>query len=296
MRPLLSATLKPKTGLQFPYLGSPKLDGIRTLVLENQAVSRTLKPIHNQAIRELLSSPLLNGLDGELLVGDPAHPDVFRHTTTVVMAHNKPIGDVVFAVFDDFSNPKLPFADRLESAAQRINKLPEPLKCHVSLVHHTWIHRPEALENFEKHTIDAGYEGIMLRRPDGIYKFGRSTEKEQILLKVKRFADSEAIVVGFEELMHNNNTQTTDNLGHAKRSTHQENLAPAGTLGALIVKDCDTNIEFGIGTGFTSVDREEIWQNREAYLGRMLTYKHFPHGAKDAPRHPVFKFWREAGV
>jgi DNA ligase-1 len=40
----------------------------------------------------------------------------------------------------------------------------------------------------------------------GTYKFGRSTVRDNILLKVKRFLDDEAVVIDIEEKMHNENT------------------------------------------------------------------------------------------
>ena len=45
--------------------------------------------------------------------------------------------------------------------------------------------------------LNAGYEGLMLRDPNGIYKFGRSSVKENILLKVKEFMDDEAEIIAF---------------------------------------------------------------------------------------------------
>ena len=131
----------------------------------------------------------------------------------------------------------------------------------------------------------------MLRRPDGLYKLGRSTLKEGILLKLKRFIDEEFEIVGFEERMHNGNEATRDELGHTKRSSHQENKTGRGDLGALTLKFGEAT--FNCGTGFDDALRAEIWANRDSYLGKFAKVKHFAIGAKDLPRFPVYLGMRD---
>lgn len=103
------------------------------------------------------------------------------------------------------------------------------------------------------------------------------------MLKLKRFEDSEAEVLGIEEEMHNANTAETNELGRTKRSTAKAGLVGKGTMGALIVRDVKTGVEFNIGSGFTAHDRTEAWKP-----GELVKYKFFPVGVKDKPRHPVF--------
>jgi len=287
-KPILAGKLTPNTVLQFPVLASTKLDGIRCCIINGVAVSRTLKPIPNKHIQELLSKPTYNGLDGELILGDTTHPDCFRRTTSAVMSHDKAIDGFTYHVFDDFSDPTMPFVDRLQSVCDRVSEYPD----FIQVVRHEWILNTEELLAYEQEKVEAGNEGIMIRSQHGAYKYGRSTEKEQILLKVKRFSDSEAIVTGFEELCHNDNVATIDATGHAKRSSHQANKRAAGTLGHLIVKDVVTGVEFGVGTGFSANDRQEIWNDRARYIGMVLKYKYFPVGVFEKPRHPVFLGWR----
>jgi DNA ligase 1 len=68
---------KDLTGIKYPILASPKLDGIRCIMINGVAMSRTLKPIPNLYVQERLKN-LPNGLDGELIVGNPTNPDVFN--------------------------------------------------------------------------------------------------------------------------------------------------------------------------------------------------------------------------
>lgn len=66
---------------KFPYLASPKIDGIRFLMVNGVAVSRTFKPIRNKYIQSILSQTLSDGIDGELTVGNS-----FQSSTSGIMS------------------------------------------------------------------------------------------------------------------------------------------------------------------------------------------------------------------
>ena len=153
----------------------------------------------------------------------------------------------------------------------------------------------EEFEEVEAGHLELGFEGTILRGIASTYKHGRATPKENRLTKVKRFEDSEALVVGFEELMHNENEAFIDETGHTKRSDHQANKVAGGKLGKLVCKTPE-GVEFRIGTGFTMGERKSIWDIRkvlESHGPIYVKYKHQPHGAKDKPRAPVFICFRD---
>lgn len=133
----------------------------------------------------------------------------------------------------------------------------------------------------------------MLRRADAHYKFGRSTHKEFILMKLKRFMDTEYKVVGFQERMKNNNEATINELGYTERSTHKDNLVGRGDLGALVLELDEGGPTFTCGTGFDDATRVEIWNNRDKYIGKFAKVKSFLIGVKDLPRFPVFLGFRD---
>lgn len=287
MKPMLSATCDDIQMLNFPVLASPKLDGYRCLILDGLAVLRSLKVVPNEHIREALSHGGLNGLDGELVVGDPKAPDCYRTTSSGVASHGgRP--DWTFWVFDDFTRPELPFTERLANAKARVSGLNRELKPRVKIVPHVLKKTPEDLHEYEAQHIIAGYEGVMVRDPDGAYKYGRATAREGSLLKIKRFTDGDARIVGFEEQMHNANPAKKNKLGQTERSSHKENMFPKGTLGALKVVDTQTGVDFDIGTGFTDAERLEIWINRPLWKGKLVKYKSLAVGVKERPRHPVY--------
>lgn len=280
-KPMLAGVL---TASSFPYLVSPKLDGIRCIIKDNKVLSRTLKPIPNLYIQPVLSALDLDGLDGELIVGEPTDPAAFKNSTSFVMSRDKVGNDWAFWVFDDFTNPTVCFTDRFGMAHDRVIALGNP---HVKIVPHTYISNQTQLDKIELLYLELGFEGVMLRDPMGTYKYGRSTSRENTLLKLKRFKDDEAVIIGFDELMTNENSKTTNELGDSVRSSHQKNMLPANTLGSLTVRG-EAGIIFSIGSGFTMEEREDIWSNREYYLGRQVKYKYFEIGEYEKPRFPIF--------
>lgn len=294
-RPMLASPAE-LDKVQFPVWASPKLDGIRCIIRSGCAMSRSLKPIPNMFVQSILSKPQLEGLDGELCVGPYNAKDLMQQTSSGVMSVD---GTPAFKyyVFDYWNGAGEGFDERIN----KLNVIFRDLSWagdaapHLQLLVQAKITSLDDLNKFEQICLSHGFEGAMIRRLDGAYKQGRSTAREQHLLKIKRFADSEAVIIGFEELMHNENELQTDELGYAKRTSHKDGKVAGGTLGALVVRDCKTGIEFSIGTGFDATLRLSIWLGRASYLGAIVTYKHFENaGVKEAPRFPVFKAFRNS--
>ena len=294
MKPMLAATLSRPKDLRFPLLASPKLDGVRCLIIDGVAMSRSFKPIPNAHVQNLFGRSDLNGLDGELIVGEPTDEHCYRNTVSGVMKQTG-MPDVSFWVFDDFL-AEGGFKTRLESS---VDKGDEALRYDVPIVavEHEHLLNLQEMELMEAYCLARGYEGIMLRSIMGPYKDGRSTENEGYLIKVKRFADCEARVIGFDEKRHNMNEATINELGHTHRSSHKENQILCGTLGALKVVGVGgtyDGVEFDIGTGFDDLARQMIWNDQEGWRGSIVKVKYFPTGSKDKPRFPTF-LGRRAG-
>lgn len=269
--------------LRYPGLVSPKLDGFRGVFQDHSLVTNSLKAFANRAIR--VEFQCIAPLDGELIAGDPTAKDVFRNTSKIVTAHDADIKNVKFYVFDRVG-PE-PFSERLKAAHDWSRTDPRFVP-----VEHVLVRNEAELLKMEDHYLEQGYEGMMWRDPNGKYKYGRSTVSEGWLLKIKRFLDSEAHIVDFEEQMHNANEATINKLGYTERSSHQANKQPLDALGALVVRDLKTGVEFNIGTGFSAAERAHIWKAREEYKGAIVKYKYLPVGVKDKPRHPAFLGFR----
>jgi DNA ligase-1 len=85
--------------------------------------------------------------------------------------------------------------------------------------------------------------------------------RSHTLLKIKKFKDSEAVVLAYEK-------------GKGKHK---------GRMGALICKDVITGEEFKVGTGFTDAQR-----NDPPKLGDKITYAYQELTESNKPRFPVF--------
>jgi|TARA_Y100000310_G_scaffold165028_1_gene164765 DNA ligase-1 len=262
---------------------SPKLDGIRCMIQDGIALSRSLKPIRNEFIQSILGHSMFDGLDGEIISGDPTADDVYRITTGNVMrATGKP--DFTFWVFDTFIYP-YPYGSRRHEI-YHID--PTGIHPNIKILPTVSVFNMKELQAYEQYCLGQGYEGVILRDPNALYKHGRSTAKEGGLIKVKRFSDSEATILGMEEQMKNNNEKKVNELGRGQRSSHKENKTPKGTLGALVCKDKHTGIQFNIGSGFDDATRNQLWKYKDGLIGQAIKYKYFSIGVKDAPRHPVY--------
>lgn len=288
-RPMLAPNdLPSESDLFFPVQATPKLDGIRGVMVGGKLLSRSFKPIPNKNAREKLELILPDGMDGELISGGN-----FQDCTTGIMTQDSK-STVKFYVFDYVKDSLLkPYKDRVSDYIQWWEANPDVWD-HVDILLPSMIYSRDRLAEYETKCLAEGHEGVMLRDPNGHYKCGRSTIREALLYKFKQFLDSEAIIEGFKEQESNANPKKTNELGLSKRSSHKAGMVPAGTLGTLLVRDCKTGVDFGIGTGdgLTKALRQEIWDNRDKYLGKMIKYKYQPHGVKDKPRCPSFQGFR----
>jgi DNA ligase-1 len=251
--------------------------------------SRSGKLIPSQQARCMFSH--FNGLDGELIYDTPTMMNVYNITQSFVMSMRKDALDragqplLRFYVFDRVSDA--PFEERLAS-------LPAG-DAWLIPVKQTLLHNMEELLKFEADCLALGYEGIMLKAPNGPYKQGRSTLNEQYLMKLKRFSEFEAIIVGFEEQMTNTNIPIVDDLGYIERSTSKAGLVPADTLGKLVVDYFDGHLEISCGA-MTHEMRKHIWRHQHIFLGKEVVVRHFAVGLDGyRPRFPRFVGFREDG-
>lgn len=109
----------------------------------------------------------------------------------------------------------------------------------------------QKFKEFNNATIAAGLEGVMLKNPDAPYK----TKRTDAWLKVKPWITVDLEVVGFES---------------GKNGSKFEN-----TLGGLVCRGLDQgkHIEVTVGGGYSEELRDEIWNNQDKVLGRMVEIK-----------------------
>jgi len=280
------------------FLVSPKMDGIRAIKHPDLGlVSRTLKPIPNKWVQQCLSLPFYDHLDGEIVAGKWWNPLGFNDTQSLVMTAGGEF-EFSYCVFDDITEPNNAFWWRSRNALERVRPFEdEHPQFHLIHLEQKLVVTVDELLDYEALQVQKGYEGVIVRDPGKRYKNNRSTYKEQGMIKLKRFTDGEAVVIGFDELQRNSNAANIDKLGFTKRSDHLAGMVGANTLGRLRVRgigDPWDGTEFWIGSGLDDGLRGHIWdeRNRHNYLGRIVKFKSQAVGAKDLPRTPIFLSFR----
>lgn len=303
-RPMLAVPAGDLSQLSYPLYGSYKLDGIRCYTADlvpspgDRCVplSRTLKIIPNAHIRDKLSK-LPPGLDGELMVSGS-----FQDVQSRIMSrHGMP--DFTYNVFDycpEGWENRL-YVDRLcrlhEHCIQELKDGHDFLR----FVKQEVLRNQAEVDALTQQAWAEGHEGLILRSMHGHYKFGRSTLKEGLLLKVKQFEDGEARIIGYQPRYRNKNEAEINALGYQERSSHKAGMVYDNALGAFAVRDIKTGQQFFVGTGFTEEQRIKFWPSPETtpetdpYIGKIIKYRHQPQGAKDLPRTPVFLGFRDEG-
>lgn len=284
--------------LRYPVTGSPKIDGIRCHT-NGGVLSRKNKLIPNEFIRGYLSDIDLFDLDGELIVGSPFDPACFNRSQSGVMSRGgQP--NFKYLIFDYIDETgTIGFDERIRNLRVRFSLQNIPTRFpRLAIVPQRQLWSVDEVLDYEAHCVEKGWEGIMLRKPDGYYKQGRSTLIEALLIKVKRFIDSEAEIIGCYEQETNMNEAKINEIGRSKRSSHKANQVPNGHMGGFYVRDLKTGVEFSIGTfqGVTMQQRLTMWERfqiaPQEFLGKTVTYKYFPVGVKDKPRHPILLGFR----
>lgn len=157
-----------------PFYVQPKMDGVRILVSNEGGISRTGKIVPGTAHWGAGLGPG-EYLDGECYV----HGRPFEEITSAFKTRPETLE---FHVFDyhDAARPSLPFEERRARAT--VATLRVETAAEIEKAHGTFVAQ--------------GYEGIMIRTPEGIYEPGR---RSRTLLKHKAFETEEFRVVGVHE-------------------------------------------------------------------------------------------------
>jgi len=129
---------------------------------------------------------------------------------------------------------------------------------------------------FNRNTVEAGYEGIMIKDPLATYR----TKRTDAWLKIKPFITVDLEVVGVEP------GKPESKFNH--------------TLGGLLCRGTDQgkSIEVMVGGGYTEELRDEIWNNRDTVIGRTVEIKgdaltRAQDGDTWSLRFPVFMGFRD---
>ena len=290
--------------VKFPCIVQVKIDGVHALNQDGVFLGRSLKKHDNLYLTEKFSKPEFNGFCGEMILGDnPAADDLCR-LTSGAMRRIQGEPNCTWWIFDYITEEvkHLGYKDRMRIFLDKVVELPVELSFAVVMIGSKSVNTMQELLDFEEDALNKGYEGIIIRDPSALYKFGRCGKTHMGAWRVKRFIEEEVLVTEIEEGRTNNNVKTTNELGRSERSTHQENMQPNAQVGSMkgtLIKDVldPQTRKLLIAKGalvtvspgkMTEDERKYYFKNPHELIGQVVKFKLFPKGIKDSARFPTF--------
>jgi len=254
--------------IKFPCWVQPKLDGVRMLARkQGDSVimwSRKGKVIDipdkiNQQLCDMLSEGQC--VDGELYV----HGWTFQRIISAVKKKRDDTDLLEYHIYDS-PHKSLSFEERLPQFGVQGARFPTYCQNwtiigkNIKIVKTYDIEHQEEFDVFEKMFVQQGYEGMMVRNQNSLYKY---KHRSYDLQKVKRFVDDEYEIIGGKD--------------------------GSGRESGLIVFKCITpnGLEFDVRPRGSHEERAEIFKNIDNYIGKYLTVRYQELTDDGRPRFPV---------
>jgi len=294
--------------ISYPILASTKLDGIRVIFYKGKILTRSLKALPNKQLNQKFESLRQYSedfnliLDGEIYSHELTFQDIISFCMTQDFQDKKSIkkyGEVKqipdslkFYCFDCIiaDNFKQAFTERIFP----IHKIALTFKDIMIEIVQEKVNSKEDVDRYFEEVLDKNYEGLILRDIEGSYKCGRGTVKEGIIYKVKPFRTFDAKVIDVIQSTEVNKDaeKKTNELGRSVTSKKKDDRHLINKASAFLVNYEDKELK--VTLAMTDEEKEEVWNNKESYIGRWIEYKGMLVGAKDVPRHPVMIRFRES--
>jgi DNA ligase-1 len=226
-------------------------------------------------------------LDGELL----AKSLTFNELSGLIRQLDKPLPeDLFFYCFDAVHQEDFLMSFRTRSTF--LETLNINFK-YFKIVTQWAVNNVPEIYSLYENALAWGCDGLILRSLNGKYKFGRGTIKEGLIYKMKPFQTFDAKITDVIQAteVREGAEKKINELG---RSVTSKKLADR----VLIEKASAFTVtykgkELKVVIAMTDEEKEEVWKNRDKYIGRFIEYKGMLVGAKDLPRHPVFLRFRD---
>jgi DNA ligase-1 len=247
----------------------PKLDGIRCFAIvengEAKLFARSGKLISNfdNTIGTALGALGDGCYDGELM-GE----DFVALMRQAYRKDNVNVEHTYLSLFDYLSLEEWRSGDVVTSTKDRYTELKKRVNGSNPFINVVGRHKIPAnikeIMALHKYFVEAGYEGAMVKTIDAPYRFGRSYD----VMKVKEFHDVDLPIIGLEE-------------GTGRH---------AGRLGA--VKINFNGVIVKVGSGFSDEQREQVWNNQDNFLGRIIEVRYQEVTPDGSLRFPTFVCFR----
>jgi ATP-dependent DNA ligase len=256
--------------MTFPCYVQRKLDGVRCVAIPSRGLySRNGKMFpHLEHIRtdidQLGRAALTPGVifDGELYSDELSFQEIVGlvKKETLRPEDKAKMKKIYLFVYDCivFRQPAMTYKDRYESLQSVFSS---PLSSpNIRLLSTAVCASDDEMKRLHSEYVAEGYEGIILRQMNGVYKVGHRSPELQ---KYKEFFDAEYPVIGFKQ-----------GEGEEKGCVIWQCRTPAG-------------LEFAVRPRGTRVDRAELFTNGATYIGKLLTVRYQELTTDGIPRFPV---------
>jgi DNA ligase-1 len=293
--------------IKYPILASTKLDGIRCIFYKGEMLSRSLKPIVNKQLREKFQSLVDFSkeynliLDGEIYSHELTFQDIVKYVMTQDFEDKKSIkknGKVLaipdhlkFYCFDVIRDDN--FNEIFSERYNHLLKIVEAFYSSIIIcVVQANCNSKEEINDFFEDVLKDGYEGLILKDSKGRYKCGRGTIREGLIYKVKPFRTFDAKIIDVIQAtkVDPDAEKKTNELGRSVTSKKKDDRILIEKASAFLVKYEGLDLKVVIAKN--DKEKEEVWKNKENYIGKTIEYKGMLIGAKDVPRHSVMIRYR----
>jgi len=263
------------TQLTWPRYVQPKLDDYRTVYNQEAFYSRSGKSFANKNLPGYFSK-LFQMNDYVLDGGLYAHGITFNKLQTILNNKNAPLPyNLKFHVWDampvqDWERQKcnLPYEERLKLVRKILNNIVADYQKVIDIPNDIVNSSKEAVDLYKKYLKD-GYEGSMIKRPDGLYQWKRVTLKSGEILKQKPY---KSIDLEVESI-------------YAGEGDHE------GMAGGIVVDF--KGVKVRCGSGFDDETLTDMIKNPDEYIGKVAEIRYLEVTEDGSLRHPSFKDWRE---
>jgi DNA ligase-1 len=287
VRPMLAHTFDPNKKISFPLYVQRKYDGIRCIAHLSDSgevilESRNGIPFQNFDVLTSQIRPLLETwfsenstiyLDGELYTDEIPFENLsgYIRSKKIGEKEQREINKIYFHIYDfyDVNHSDISYNERLRYLTYLFhtvlpNIIPEtPLLREVKT---DVVNSMEEIDRFHDQYVEEGFEGIMIRHPDGKYEIDKRSKSLQ---KYKRFLEEEFTIVGF----------------------HQGDVSEKG----CVIWDCVTSDgkTFAVRPRGTFEQRKSWFLEGDTMIGKKITVIFQEYSQDGVPRFPVGKAIRE---
>lgn len=198
VKPMLAKDWKKVKSIQYPVYIQPKLDGVRCLMIVGEDIKflsrkgkeyTTLNHIGKDVWDKLMG---LEEIPDEFILDGEIYSDElsFQEIIAAVKKQRPESLKLHFRAYDVVTNAIQ--EDRFYNTQHLVNNIQSP---HIHLVETRRVYNELQVTEWHNTYVQQGYEGAMLRLPEGKYEQGARSSS---LLKVKEFNENEFTLSGFE--------------------------------------------------------------------------------------------------